>query len=52
MDLIVTAPDESPDRPARGLLDRASIAVATVLGIGYAPIAPGTWGTAAAVPLV
>ncbi len=26
--------------------------VATVLGIGYAPIAPGTWGTAAAVPLV
>jgi phosphatidylglycerophosphatase A len=31
---------------------RVSIAIATVLGVGYAPIAPGTWGTAAAVPLV
>lgn len=36
----------------RGLGDRAAIAVATVLGIGYAPVAPGTWGTAAAIPLV
>jgi len=31
---------------------RIAVLVATVLGIGYAPIAPGTWGTAAAVPLV
>jgi phosphatidylglycerophosphatase A len=52
VDPIVTAPGEAPDQPARGLLDRASIAVATVLGVGYAPVAPGTWGTAVAVPLV
>ncbi|HTE54254.1 MAG TPA: phosphatidylglycerophosphatase A [Kofleriaceae bacterium] len=41
-------PGESP----RTLATRASILVATVLGVGYAPIAPGTWGTAVAVPLV
>ncbi len=48
----VMAPDRPTDQRARGPLDRAAIAVATVLGIGYAPVAPGTWGTAAAVPLV
>ncbi len=26
-------------------------AIATVVGVGYSPIAPGTWGTAAAIPL-
>lgn len=45
-------PSEPAHPPARSPVDRASIAVATVLGVGYAPVAPGTWGTAAAVPLV
>lgn len=31
---------------------RVAVLIATVLGIGHAPIAPGTWGTAAAIPLV
>ena len=35
-----------------GLGSRAGVLVATVLGIGYAPVAPGTFGTAAAIPLV
>jgi phosphatidylglycerophosphatase A len=34
-----------------GILDRAAVAVATCAGIGYAPVAPGTFGTAAAVPI-
>jgi phosphatidylglycerophosphatase A len=34
-----------------GLGDRVAIAVATVLGAGRSPVAPGTVGTAAAVPL-
>jgi phosphatidylglycerophosphatase A len=38
----------APRGPAAWL----SIAVATVFGIGYVPVAPGTWGTAAAIPLV
>ena len=48
----MTAPAPPADPPRRDWLDRVSIAVATVLGVGYAPVAPGTWGTAAAVPLV
>lgn len=42
---------KSAGRP-RGLRARVAVLIATVLGIGYAPIAPGTWGTAAAIPLV
>ena len=38
------------ERP--GIGSRLGVLVATVLGIGYAPLAPGTWGTAAAIPLV
>jgi phosphatidylglycerophosphatase A len=34
-----------------GPLDRAAVVVATVLGVGFAPLAPGTCGTAAAVGL-
>lgn len=33
------------------MLDRVAVAVATCFGIGYAPVAPGTFGTAAAVPI-
>ena len=33
-------------------LDRVAVAVATAGGVGYAPVAPGTFGTAVAVPLV
>ncbi|HWM86504.1 MAG TPA: phosphatidylglycerophosphatase A [Kofleriaceae bacterium] len=43
--------DANAVRP-RGIRSRAAVVVSTVFGIGYAPIAPGTWGTAAAVPLV
>lgn len=31
--------------------ERLALAVATLLGAGYLPFAPGTWGTLAAVPL-
>src|SRR5262245_21885505 len=43
-----TGPAKSPPR----LRGRVAVAIATVFGIGYMPVAPGTWGTAAAVPLV
>lgn len=36
----------------RGIGVRIGVLIATVMGIGHAPVAPGTWGTAAAVPLV
>jgi phosphatidylglycerophosphatase A len=29
----------------------AALSIATVFGIGYAPAAPGTWGTIAAIPI-
>jgi phosphatidylglycerophosphatase A len=47
--------DSSDARSAGGSggpLARASVIIATVFGVGYAPIAPGTWGTAAAIPMV
>lgn len=31
--------------------ERVALGVATLAGAGYGPIAPGTWGTLAAVPL-
>lgn len=34
----------------RGALDHIAVAIATCAGIGHAPVAPGTFGTAAAVP--
>lgn len=34
-----------------GVLDRVAVALATCGGVGYAPVAPGTFGTAAAVPI-
>lgn len=44
------------DAPAQSsepkLTDRIGVVLATVLGIGYSPVAPGTMGTAAAVPMV
>jgi len=42
------APATGPGR----LGTAAARAIATVFGLGYAPVAPGTVGTAAAVPLV
>jgi phosphatidylglycerophosphatase A len=44
--------DDAKSVPPRTARARAAILVATVLGIGYAPVAPGTWGTAAAIPMV
>jgi phosphatidylglycerophosphatase A len=36
---------------AESAAPRLALAVATSLGVGYAPIAPGTWGSAAGVAL-
>ncbi len=36
----------------RRAVDRVAVALATCGGVGYAPVAPGTFGTAVAVPLV
>jgi len=33
------------------VVDRVAVAVATAAGVGYAPVAPGTFGTAVAVPI-
>ena len=33
------------------MIDRLGLAIATVLGVGYAPIAPGTFGSAAGLLL-
>lgn len=40
----------APSTPASAL-DRAVIGLTSVLGLGYLPWAPGTWGTLAALPL-
>lgn len=32
-------------------LERAGLALASVFGVGYLPVAPGTWGTLAAMPI-
>jgi len=45
-------PTPPSDPPSGGIVSRAAVIVATVCGVGYAPVAPGTWGTAAAIPLV
>ena len=36
---------------ARTSLERGALLLATLAGAGYGPVAPGTWGTLAAVPL-
>jgi phosphatidylglycerophosphatase A len=46
------ARDAKPDGAATGLGGRIGVVLATVFGVGYAPFAPGTWGTLTAVPLV
>ena len=38
--------------PRRGVLDRLAVLIATVFGAGYAPIAPGTVGSAVTVALL
>ncbi|HLU66490.1 MAG TPA: phosphatidylglycerophosphatase A, partial [Kofleriaceae bacterium] len=40
-----------PRRPPRSLAGRLAVALATAGGVGYIPFAPGTFGTAVAVPL-
>jgi phosphatidylglycerophosphatase A len=40
----VVVPDAVVRTPARGPLDFLALAIATV-GVGYIPIAPGTWGS-------
>ena len=47
---MTDAPAQSSSEPK--LTDRIGVVLATVLGIGYSPVAPGTMGTAAAVPMV
>jgi phosphatidylglycerophosphatase A len=42
---------ESSDRHPAGSPPRAAILLATGLGAGYGPIAPGTWGSALGVAL-
>ncbi len=45
-------PEEAPPAstaPGRG--DPLAVAIATAFGAGHGPIAPGTWGSAAALPL-
>jgi phosphatidylglycerophosphatase A len=53
---MMSTPDADPTRPPAppppAWLGWPAVAVSTVLGIGTIPLAPGTWGTAAAVPLV
>jgi phosphatidylglycerophosphatase A len=49
---MTSSDDTPPDGPRRGPLDRLSVAIATVCGVGYAPVAPGTFGTAVTVPMV
>jgi phosphatidylglycerophosphatase A len=49
---MIDAGDAKSPEARSGLRARIGVLVATVLGVGYAPIAPGTWGTAAAIPLV
>lgn len=41
-----------PPRERRGVMSRVAVVLATAGGVGYAPRAPGTFGTAVAVPLV
>lgn len=47
-------PDDSPPTSGgrRHPLDAVAVALATAGGVGYAPVAPGTFGTAVTVPLV
>ncbi|MBI5527373.1 MAG: phosphatidylglycerophosphatase A [Deltaproteobacteria bacterium] len=35
----------------RAVTRLAALSIATVFGVGYAPAAPGTWGTIAAIPI-
>lgn len=45
-------PDERPAPARRRPIDAIAVALATAGGVGYAPVAPGTFGTLVAVPLV
>lgn len=45
-------PDAKSAPRTRSFRSRVAVLTATALGVGYAPIAPGTWGTLVAVPLV
>jgi len=45
---VVTADASLPPRPARSLKDYIALAIATC-GVGYLPLAPGTWGSLLAV---
>src|SRR2546421_8337078 len=48
---VITADDPLPEpRPARSLKDYLALAIATC-GVGYFPLAPGTWGSLLAVSL-
>jgi phosphatidylglycerophosphatase A len=49
---MIDAGDAKSPRPRTDWRARIGVLLATVFGIGYAPIAPGTWGTVAAIPLV
>lgn len=42
---------EPDTRPGGRAVDAIAVAIATCGGVGYAPVAPGTFGTAVAVPI-
>jgi phosphatidylglycerophosphatase A len=47
----VTAPDDRPIHNPHSRVPVLPLAIATVFGIGYAPVAPGTFGSAAGLLL-
>jgi phosphatidylglycerophosphatase A len=48
---MIDEPKPSGPTPDRSLVSRLAIVVATAGGVGFLPLAPGTWGTAVAVPI-
>ncbi len=38
-------------RPAKGATETLALALATAGGVGFVPFAPGTWGSALAIPI-
>jgi phosphatidylglycerophosphatase A len=48
---VSPAPALSEGETARGPRPLAALAIATVFGVGYAPVAPGTFGSAAGLAL-
>ena len=43
--------DDGQGRPAQGATETLALTLATAGGVGFAPVAPGTWGSALAIPI-